>query len=159
MNDSTTDNKSYLLWAWLFPGTYLVHIAEEYWGGEGFHHWASRMAGINLTAEAFLNLNALFWLFMTALVALAFFRRSQVWLLVTLGTVVLVNGLLHTGMSLLTGGYSPGLISGILLWIPLGSYALYRLRKNLTAMHYLLAVIAGILLHLVVFASALSAGM
>jgi len=28
-------DRATILWSWLFPLSYLIHIAEEYWGGEG----------------------------------------------------------------------------------------------------------------------------
>ena len=47
------------VWIWLFPATYALHIAEEYWGGEGFAAWVSRFARTPLTEDLFLLLNAI----------------------------------------------------------------------------------------------------
>lgn len=60
---------------WLFPVTYLCHIAEEYWGGEGFYRWVARAAGAKLTAADFVTLNARACVLVVALIA--FVRWSQ----------------------------------------------------------------------------------
>jgi hypothetical protein len=48
---------------WLFPLTYLVHIAEEHWGG--FAPWISRVAGAHLTDRELLVLNGIGLVLMT----------------------------------------------------------------------------------------------
>jgi len=40
-------------WLWLFPMTYLVHIAEEYWGGEGYSAYLFRLRGVHLSPADF----------------------------------------------------------------------------------------------------------
>ena len=62
-------------WTWLFPLTYMFHIGEEYWGGEGFPLWISRVAGVHLTTENFLILNCVGAALMIAGIALV--RRSN----------------------------------------------------------------------------------
>lgn len=113
-------------WAWLFPLTYLVHIAEEYWCGAGFYRWIGRVVGAELSAQTFLNLNAIFWVVMTAAVVSTLWTRAADWPITALGAIVLINGLAHTIGSLLTQSYSPGLVSGLCLWIPLGIWTLRR---------------------------------
>jgi hypothetical protein len=46
--------------------------------------------------------------------------------MVALATIVFANALLHAGATLLTSSYSPGVISGSLLWLPLGASVLVR---------------------------------
>jgi len=43
--------------AWLFPASYAVHIAEEFWSGEGFPSWASRHTGLDFDPSRFLAIN------------------------------------------------------------------------------------------------------
>jgi hypothetical protein len=77
-------------WVWLFPATYLAHIAEEYWGGEGFPRWISRVAGATLTTPEFLTLNAVAWVLMAgAMVGVV--RGLWRWPLVAFGLVVLAR--------------------------------------------------------------------
>src|SRR5262249_10281772 len=114
------------LWIWLLPLSYLIHMSEEFWGGEGFYRWISRLTGAHLTAQDFLVLNAIAWCVMVLAMALVAAWPAFRFLLVVFGGVVLLNAFLHISFSILTRSYSPGVISGLLLWVPLGIYALRR---------------------------------
>jgi hypothetical protein len=111
-------------WAWLFPVSYLLHLIEEYGGGEGFPRWISRVASVNFTEQDFLTLNA-FGLGLMTVGALLSMKNAWYWLWLALGGVVLLNGALHVVFSLLTWSYSPGLLSGLLIWLPLGAITWY----------------------------------
>lgn len=137
-------------WVWLFPATYLLHIAEEYWGGEGFYRWISRFTGAELAPEQFLTLNATAWIFMVVGIAIMLWTNSWRWLLVAFGTVVLLNGLAHTVGSLITRSYSPGLLSGLFCWVPLGIVTLLRAWKSAPPSIFITGVIVGIGIHAVV---------
>ena len=137
-------------WVWLFPLTYLIHIAEEQWGGEGFPAWVARFGGVPFTPANFLALNVGACLLMTVGLVLVLRFRAMRWLLCSFATVVLLNGLAHLAASLLTASYSPGLISGLLLWAPLGAAALARLRSRLTGRSFWSGVTVGLLMHAVV---------
>ena len=44
MTDNVTpnrDDRNGRYWPLLFPLTYLIHIAEEYWAGPGFPEWSA----------------------------------------------------------------------------------------------------------------------
>jgi hypothetical protein len=131
-------------WAWLFPATYLLHIAEEYWGG--FYVWLSRVAGVDLSREDFLLINAVALVVMTSAMAVTASGRAP-WLLTAFATVVIVNGLLHIGGSIATRSYSPGVVTGALLWVPLGTYALHKLRLETDRAEFGAGVIGGLMLH------------
>lgn len=47
-------------------------------------------------------------------------------------------------------GYNPSLVSGLLIWIPLGAVALICLKKRLLPGKYLAAVGVGVLINVVV---------
>lgn len=110
---------------WLFPLTYALHLGEEYWGGEGFPSWISRVADASFTEQEFLALNG-FALAMMTLGAWLIYQNTWRWLLIALGGVVFLNALFHLVLSSLTWTYSPGLISGTLFWLPLGAYTCWR---------------------------------
>ncbi|HEX8180791.1 MAG TPA: HXXEE domain-containing protein [Pyrinomonadaceae bacterium] len=138
------------LWPWLFPVTYLVHIAEEYWGGAGFSAHAAQERGINFPPRRFLLLTGLGGLLMIAGITLAQSLKFPQLLLVIFGTVVLINSLSHSLSSLRKGKYNPGLISAVLLWLPLGAITLFSLRSGMTGQRYACAVAIGISIHAVV---------
>jgi Protein of unknown function with HXXEE motif len=140
-------NTSTTLWSWLFPITYLLHIGEEYWGGEGYSAFLLRLRGIQLSPTRFLVVQAIGLILMIAGIMLA--RRLQFpnLLGVILGSVVLVNGLTHTILGLSYAEYVPGLITSILFWIPLGIATLLRLRGTMRGARYWLCIILGVVIN------------
>lgn len=138
-------------WIWLFPLTYLIHAAEEYFGGEGFYRWSARIIGRGMTPDEFLAVNSFAWLLMTGSV-LAFRKTPSVrWLTLSFATLVFINGLVHLAGSLWTNTYSPGLVSGLLLWIPLGAATFYRARGRVTRRSLVSGVFVGAGVHGVIF--------
>jgi hypothetical protein len=113
---------------WLFPLTYAVHLAEEYWAGEGFLMWVARVRGTPLPVDAFLTLNAFGLALMIAGVILAQRHPAFAWIRIAMAAIVLMNGAAHVIGTMLLGAFSPGLVSGVVLWIPLGWYTLARSR-------------------------------
>ena len=145
-------------WVWLIPATYLVHIAEEQWGGEGFPVWITRMGGAHYAPAHFLQLNGLAWLLLLIGVVLALKVGRLRWLIISFGTVILLNGLAHLIGSIVTNSYSPGLFSGLLLWVPLGAYTLVRAWKRARHRTFWVSVIVGFVIHSVVTLIAFSGG-
>ena len=145
-------------WGWLFPATYALHILEELWGGEGFTAWMARVAGVELAPGRFLVWNALALLSMAAGVLLAERFRHLRWLLVAYAVAFLLNALSHLAASLYTASYSPGLVSSLLLWLPLAALTLLGFRKTLTRRGRRAGVLVGLLMHCVVLALTLLGG-
>lgn len=149
-------------WIVLFPVTYLVHIAEEYWGG--FTGRMSDLTGLAFPEVAFLAANAVFWLLMTAVAVWIIRRPSHAALAVALATIVTINATLHLGVTLATLSYSPGLVSGMLLWLPLGVSTLVRGHRTLSRRSFRAGLLAGVIAHVLVpivgvtFAAALGGG-
>ena len=143
-------------WVWLFPATYLIHAMEEYWGGEGFYRWMKRIVGWEMTPSEFVNINTTAWLLMIG--SILVFRRTPSirWLTIGFGTVVLINGFAHLAGSILTGTYSPGVVSGTLLWIPLGVITLGRGWRGATRRSFISGVLVGLIIHAVLFLVLLS---
>jgi len=141
-------------WPLLFPLTYLVHIAEEYWCGGGFHNW-SRVLGMQLDGMRFLQINAVAWTTMLLLCLAALLVIRIRWVVVSFAAAVLLNGLAHMIASIATVSYSPGLVSGLLLWAPLGSYTLLRAYAGMTRRAYWGAIVWGLVMHSLVTLTAL----
>ncbi len=142
-------------WIWLFPITYLIHMTEEYYSGEGFYRWISRLTGAHFTAHDFVALNAIAWFVMVCAMALVAAFPSCRFLLVAFGGVVLLNALLHVSFSVLTRSYSPGAISGLLCWTPLGTYTLHRTWRELPHSIFAFGIAVSLGLHGLVSFSAL----
>ncbi|MGD9140208.1 MAG: HXXEE domain-containing protein [bacterium] len=139
-------------YVWLFPATYFVHIVEEIHAGEAFPAWISGLSGVEVTKSAFLTTNAVVLAGMLLLSGLVALRASLSWLVAVLGATVVLNGLLHVTVSIFTGSYSPGAVSGLLLWLPLGGLAMWRARSWLAPRVWLAAVLGGVALHVMVVA-------
>jgi hypothetical protein len=116
----------------------------------GFPAWVSAFAGISVTPELFLRLNAMFLMGMVAVVFLARSVPGAGWIVVTLAVSVALNGLLHLAGTLLTRSYSPGVVTGLLLWVPLGLFAARSMRGRLSFPVFLLACLGGVALQAMV---------
>ena len=145
-------------WGWLFPATYALHIWEEWRGGEGFPAWMARIAGVELAAGDFLWQHGVALLLMSASIVLTMHFKSFSWLLLAYGTSFLLNALSHLIISLYTTSYSPGLVSGLLLWLPLGALALFPFRKTLSRRQRRAGLLVGLLIHCVVLVLTLLGG-
>lgn len=158
MSDETNFDAPATIWLWLFPVTYVAHIAEEFWGGGGYPAFMLRTRGITITPTRFLVMSGVAWGLMLVGVMLARRLRFQDWLLVCLGTLVLANGLSHTINTLLRGEYNPGLVSGVLVWIPLGVVTLFRLKGSMQGSRYMAAIAVGSGIQVVISLLAMKGG-
>jgi hypothetical protein len=131
-------------WIWLFPATMVVHVAEEALTAGTFPVWISRVAGVGLTLGEFLVFNAIAF---AAVVAGAFLSRSRPWAVAALGTAMATNVVFHLGGTLLTGTWSPGLASGVLLWIPLAAVALVHTARHARRRDLAIGLVVGFLAH------------
>jgi hypothetical protein len=143
-------SKSTTLWPWLFPITYLLHVAEEYWGGEGYSTYLLRLRGVQLSPTRFLLVQSVGLALMIVGIILA--RRLHFPNLMSgiLGSVVLVNGLTHTILSIGYAEYVPGLITSTLLWIPLGIATLLRSKRTMREARYWLCVALGVGINVII---------
>lgn len=121
-------------WLWLFPFAYCLHIIEEI---KGVGH------EINLSLNVFLILSVTAWLLMSCGILLAQRFGFPHFMGVCLGSTVFLNGLSHISHSLLHRGYDAGLISGSVIFIPLGLVTLINLRNNMRGRRYIVGVVVG----------------
>ncbi|MGH9941571.1 MAG: HXXEE domain-containing protein [Pyrinomonadaceae bacterium] len=158
MTDSKDPVSTNAAWHWLFPATYLLHVAEEYWVGGGYSAHLARTQGVVLSPSRFLWLNLLGVGLMAVGIMLARRLRFPDWMLSCLAVVFIVNALSHLAGSVTTGGYDPGVITGVLIWIPLGAATLYYLKKRMRWGRLLTAAAAGLAIQAVVSLLAQSGG-
>lgn len=144
---NTSQKRLFEDWIWLFPLTYLVHAMEEYWCGEGFYRWVGRIIGRGMTPEQFISINSFGWLLMVASILLLRKTPSVRWLTLSLATIVFVNGFAHLAFSIWTKTYSPGVVSGVLLWMPLGAATFYRAWRKVTRRSFISGVMVGAAIH------------
>jgi hypothetical protein len=137
-------------WLWVFPITYLIHIAEEYWGGEGYPAYILRLRGVHMSTTRFLVAQSVGVVLVTIGVVLARRFNFPQMMLIILGTIVLVNGITHSVTALSIMRYGPGLWSSIFIWMPLGLFILVRFRNSVSRKRYWIGIAIGVGVNIVV---------
>lgn len=120
-------------WLWAFPVAYVAHAVEEVAGGEGYASWVTRLRGQSLSEAALVEIHLLLAVACAAAVLVARRRRRFYWLVTGIAGVYLGNALLHLILTLGTASYSPGLWSGLAIWLPLGAMTWSRAWSRLSA--------------------------
>ena len=103
-----------------------------------------------MPADVFMIVNGVAMLMMIFGVRAAIRSEASGWIAVTIATITLVNTLSHLAGALLTRGYAPGVISAVILYIPLGSLTMIRALDQARD-QMARGVVAGLLLHAAVF--------
>jgi hypothetical protein len=134
---------------WLFVPAYLVHIGEEWVGG--FPQWLGVVVGRPLPAAAFLIVNGVALVLLITGILAAIREDRHGWIVVTVATIVLINTLVHAAGAALTASYSPGLISAVVLYVPLGSLAMIRAIDQASRAQLTRGIVTGVLIHAIVF--------
>jgi hypothetical protein len=104
---------------WLFSAAFAVHVLEE---APGFTDWVNRYASEQYTSADFVRNNAL-GLLLTAGATLAVTRTSNrtvffVFYSTILTQQALWNAGFHVGSTVAFATYSPGLVTSVLLFLP-----------------------------------------
>jgi hypothetical protein len=128
----------------------LIHVAEEYWGGEGYPAYILRLRGVHMSTTRFLVAQGVGVVLVTLGVILARRLNFPAMMLIILGAIVLVNGLTHTVTALTIMRYGPGLWSSIFIWGPLGLFTLIRFRNSVNRKRYWIAIAIGVGVNVVV---------
>lgn len=133
----------YKFWPWLFPITYLIHIAEELNGGAGYSAYLERLRGIHITPGRFMLAHGIGVVLMVIGIVVARQLKFANFFNVVLGTTVLINGFTHTIQTVVHGEYVPGLVTGLLIWLPLGVVTLVRFNGTMSRSRFGLAMALG----------------
>ena len=141
------DRNNSAKWFWFFPITLPIHIAEEFWGGEGFLSWNARATGVVFSVTKFFTLVSVGFVLILVGVLLAQRYPKMRWIICALATIFLINGFSHLFATITQHQYSPGLVSGLLLWIPFAIWILIAEHRNTTRRTFLGGVITGAAIH------------
>ena len=142
----------------LFPVTYLAHIAEEYWGGGGYSSYLMRSHFVELSPARFLVLQSLGMVLMLIGFLISIPLRFPLTMLTIIATVILVNGLVHSARSFFEWDYTPGLVTAVLLWIPLGAISLVNTWNNMRVGRFFFAFAVGCAISLLIEVIAMRGG-
>lgn len=142
---------------------YIVHQFEEHWVdlyGQTFafkpylnsflSNLIGQRDGTELISDAsiFVINTSLVWLVGT----LAIWKGSQhIFAPLCMAAIVVVNGISHIGAAGLAGGYNPGLLTAVLVFLPLGIFAYIALLKSgaASAGLVLASLLWGLLAHII----------
>ncbi len=136
----------------LLPVAVALHIAEEWFGG--FVDWAGLALNLNIGNERFLAINAV-GLVLIVIGAVSAYREPRAaWIGVSIAALVGLNAILHTVLSVIVGAYSPGTITGLLLYVPLAFIIIRWAAAHLSGRVVGGAILFGIGIHVVATLSA-----
>lgn len=156
MNEQAPERRFSGRWLWLFPVTYVAHAVEEIWAGGGYAAWISSLSGQPITDIELLVIHVALIVGMSAVVALVQARQRFCWSIVAFAVVVTGNTLMHAVSTWLTRSYSPGLVTGLVLWSPLGVFAVWRAHGSLRRADVAWGAAIGIVATLVISMLALN---
>jgi len=134
---------SVVFWLWFFPVSYVIHAAEEFWGGEGYTAYLYRLRGVHISISRFLVLHFLGLVLIATGVFIAHLLHFPVFMIVVFGALIFSNGISHTVTAIWDRGYGPGLITSI-AWIPLGAFAVYEMFGQISIARLVIASLIGI---------------
>jgi hypothetical protein len=140
---------------WPIVAAFAIHIAEEWFGG--FPLWMAKVLGNPMPQAAFIWINVIALAVVILGVWFAIRDDGFGWVAVALATVFLINTAAHVAGSLLTASYAPGLISAVVLYIPLCSLVMIRAADHAPRGTVSRGIVAGVLLHALVFVAAYGA--
>jgi Protein of unknown function with HXXEE motif len=129
---------------WVVVMATALHILEEY--GMNFRSWADAALGIKILWEEFHIVNGVVLLFLIG-AAMIGWRLPAVSLMSP--ALIGFNGLFfHLGLTIVTGLYSPGTVTGVILFIPVCVWAYYGAYRDrvLTKKVLIVSLVGGILL-------------
>src|SRR5258708_32826610 len=87
---------SIMFWLWFFPGSYLIHAAEEFWGGEGYTAYLYRLRGVHISVIRFIILPLLGLTLISAGLGLAYLLHFPVFMIALFGDLIFSTRVSHT---------------------------------------------------------------
>jgi hypothetical protein len=131
-------------WIWLFPPVYLVHLLDERLFGIGTAEFATRYLGMHFTDFAWLLVNVPSFLLVTLTAWLVARRSWPQWLAVTLATHLALHALGRVPTSIWFSTIAPGLLSGLLLCLPLAVATWIWAERGLSRTQLLRGLLLGL---------------
>lgn len=136
---------------WMFFVASLVHVGEEYFFPGGFMQFMQRFNprwAPSITPTFAILVNSAFLLLVAAG---ALIGEASLIFSLSIAALLFINGIVHLAWTIITRHYVPGLISGLLLYIPLSTTAFlgYLCAGEIEFRGIALALLVGLLYQLV----------
>jgi hypothetical protein len=132
-------------WLWLFPPAYLIHLLDERFWGSGTANWAYLHTGTYFTNEAWLAVNVPSMILLTVAAGLCAARIWPQWVAIALAIHFVLHTLVRVVGTPLSGVIAPGLVSGVLVCLPLAVPTLRRGYRALPWPAFRNGLVVGIL--------------
>lgn len=133
--------------AWL-PLAYLLHLVEEWFGG--FTEWTRLTPIYDVSVDRFIVINAVAFACVSIATLVAFRIPRTSWICVSLAALFGLNGALHVLATIAWGYYSPGMVTGAFLYVPLAARILRSASPQYSRGAYIGVILFGVFLHAVV---------
>jgi len=133
---------------WLFVPANMIHVAEAWFSG--FPLWFGQIVGRTLPGSAFLLINGVTLVLLIATIRAATRAEQNGWMAVAIAAFALLDITEHAASAALTQSYTPGLVSGVVLYLPLGALVTTRAFDQAPRAQVLRGIIASILVAVVV---------
>lgn len=132
------------------PSAYLIHLLEEYFGGVGFPYWFSNLLSVSMTPEDFILINA-FGFSATLIIAILYnLDKVTDFIIAVLGILFIINGIVHLLATLFSATYSPGTITGVIIYIPLGILIFKMIFPRIKKEQRMLCLVTAIVVQIIV---------
>jgi hypothetical protein len=132
-------------WLWLFPPIYFIHLLDERFSGNGTAAWATAHMGVYLTNEAWLIINV-FWFLLVVLSTWLVARGVWPdWIVIALATHIAVHSLTRVWGSGAFPGWSPGVVSGVLVCLPWAAVTFARGLRLFPLRQVVSGIVCGVL--------------
>jgi hypothetical protein len=148
------DDKGYKVF-WGLLGASSVHVIEEYVYPGGFLDSAREIAPEAFEYASIPIVVGVNTSMIAGCLFAALMRKRTPFFGLSMASLLFVNSILHTGASIRTKKYQPGLVTGLCLYIPLSLYAFNEYQKSpeYNKSTARLAKLSGLALHTIPFVS------
>ena len=144
------DNIKSKLIVWLFPFAYLLHLLDEFFLGAGFADWFSSLFNVSLSENDFLLINSIAFVVVVIIPVLYYQGKINNFILAVLGALFFINGIVHFMITIMTMMYSPGTITGLVVYIPLGILVYKKIFPLLKEEQRISSIVTAIVIHVLI---------
>ena len=132
-------------WLWLFPASYASTSPRRVVRENASIPGSAGVIGHEISPAALVGLHLAYPAVMVVAVRRAREREDAAWVVPALETITAMNEVGHLAGSVVTRSYSPGVVSGVGVWVPRGPSAVMRSRQLLPRPVWRRGLMAGAL--------------
>lgn len=132
------------IWLAIFPITFIIHFAEEYWAAGGYVAYLYRLRGVRVSEKRFLFFQGLGFVWFSGIALVGYLVGLPEIAILFISGFYFCNGVTHTVTALWDRHYGPGLIASIFLWMPLGLASIVLMYGHIATWQWAAATGAGL---------------